>query len=55
MQMKSCLPIIDDLVEANWFSKDELLTVEQIPGGREFFAEMGYVDLPKRTFEGGII
>ena len=49
------LTLTDDLVEANWFSKTELLNVEQIPGGREFFAEMGYVDLPKMTFEGGII
>lgn len=38
----------DDLVEANWFSRSELLEVTQIPGGREFFAEMGYVDLPKK-------
>jgi 8-oxo-dGTP pyrophosphatase MutT (NUDIX family) len=45
------LNLTDDLVETNWFSKAELLTVEQIPGGREFFAEMGYLDLPKLTFK----
>ena len=35
----------DDLVEAKWFTKIELLTVQQIPGGKEFFEQMGY--LPK--------
>lgn len=49
------LTLTDDLVEANWFSKDELLSVEQIPGGREFFAKMGYLDLPKMTSGGGIV
>ena len=33
----------DDLVEVRWFSKEELPTVKQIPGGKEFFQEMGYM------------
>lgn len=33
----------DDLVELRWFSREELATVEQIPGGREFFAAAGYL------------
>ena len=33
----------DDLVEMRWFTKKELKTVKQIPGGREFFVEMGYI------------
>jgi nucleoside triphosphatase len=33
----------DDLVELKWFSKEELENVEQIPGGREFFEEAGYI------------
>ena len=32
-----------DLVETRWFEKDELSSVKQIPGGREFFQEMGYM------------
>ncbi len=27
-----------------WFSREELNEVEQIPGGREFFREMGYMN-----------
>lgn len=38
------LHLEDDLVEAKWFSKEELLEVKQIPGGKEFFEEMGYMD-----------
>lgn len=37
-----------DLVETRWFDKNELSFVKQIPGGKEFFQEMGYVpsDIP---------
>ncbi len=38
------LNLEDDLVEAKWFSRDELLEVKQIPGGKEFFEEMGYME-----------
>lgn len=38
------LRLDDDLVEARWFTRDELPSVEQIPGGKEFFEEMGYMD-----------
>ena len=34
----------DDLVELKWFSKDELSDVEQVPGGKDFFAEAGYIE-----------
>ncbi len=34
----------DDLVEVRWFTKEELQNVKQIPGGREFFIEAGYMD-----------
>ena len=37
------LHLNDDLVEARWFNKEELLNVKQIPGGKEFFEEMGYM------------
>ena len=37
------LHLDDDLIEARWFSKGELPDVKQIPGGREFFIEMGYI------------
>jgi nucleoside triphosphatase len=33
----------DDLVELRWFNAEELAGVQQIPGGREFFIEMGYI------------
>jgi 8-oxo-dGTP pyrophosphatase MutT (NUDIX family) len=33
----------DDLVELAWYAPDELAGVEQIPGGREFFIEQGYI------------
>jgi len=33
----------DDLVELHWFGPDELASVEQIPGGREFFQEIGLI------------
>lgn len=35
----------DDLVTAEWFSKEELATVKQIPGGREFFIRQGYITI----------
>ena len=37
------LSLTDDLVEAEWFSREELASVTQIPGGKEFFIEMGYM------------
>jgi len=37
------LHLDDDLIEAKWFSKEELPTVQQIPGGKEFFEQMGYM------------
>jgi 8-oxo-dGTP pyrophosphatase MutT (NUDIX family) len=33
----------DDLVEARWFSMEELPNVKQIPGGREFFEAIGLI------------
>lgn len=33
----------DDLVELTWFSPEELADVKQIPGGKEFFIEAGYI------------
>ncbi len=32
-----------DLVELRWFTPEELKTVNQIPGGKEFFEAMGYI------------
>ncbi len=37
------LHLDDDLIEARWFSKEELVNVKQIPGGKEFFEQMGYI------------
>jgi 8-oxo-dGTP pyrophosphatase MutT (NUDIX family) len=37
------LHLSDDLVEATWFSKEELPNVKQIPGGKEFFQQAGYI------------
>ena len=37
------LHLDDDLVEARWFTKEELQTVPQIPTGKEFFQKMGYM------------
>lgn len=37
------LHLNDDLVETKWFSKEELPSVKQIPGGKEFFEKMGYI------------
>jgi 8-oxo-dGTP pyrophosphatase MutT (NUDIX family) len=33
----------DDLVELRWFAQNELADVEQIPGGKEFFIQAGYI------------
>lgn len=33
----------DDLIEMRWFSKEELSTIKQIPGGKEFFIQAGYI------------
>jgi ADP-ribose pyrophosphatase YjhB (NUDIX family) len=33
----------DDLVELRWYTKDELASVQQIPGGKDFFREAGYL------------
>lgn len=33
----------DDLVEIKWFSAEELPNVKQIPGGKEFFRQAGYI------------
>jgi len=33
----------DDLVEIKWFNPEELKKVKQIPGGREFFIQAGYM------------
>jgi 8-oxo-dGTP pyrophosphatase MutT (NUDIX family) len=33
----------DDLIELRWFEPDELASVKQIPGGREFFIQAGYI------------
>ncbi len=38
------LSLDDDLVEVRWFTREELQHVQQIPGGKEFFQEMGYMD-----------
>ncbi len=34
----------DDLVELRWFSREEISGIQQIPGGKEFFIEAGYMD-----------
>lgn len=33
----------DDLVELRWFGPEELSSLEQIPGGREFFQAIGLI------------
>lgn len=37
------LTLGDDLVSAQWLSKEELAFAKQIPGGKEFFQKMGYI------------
>jgi len=34
----------DDLVEMKWFNLDELKDVKQIPGGKDFFIQAGYIN-----------
>lgn len=34
----------DDLIELRWFSQDELSDIEQVPGGKEFFIQAGYIN-----------
>jgi 8-oxo-dGTP pyrophosphatase MutT (NUDIX family) len=38
----------DDLVELHWFDEEELAHAKQIPGGKEFFIEAGYIK-PNKT------
>lgn len=33
----------DDLIEFRWFSREELPSVKQIPGGKEFFQKIGLI------------
>ena len=33
----------DDLIKTRWFTLDELTSLKQIPGGREFFQKLGYI------------
>lgn len=42
-QLEQALRPGDDLVELRWFSPNELSEVDQIPGGREFFVQAGYI------------
>jgi len=37
------LRLDDDLIETRWFSMNELPSVKQIPGGKEFFQKLGYI------------
>ncbi len=37
------LELNDDLIETRWYSKEELPNVEQIPGGKEFFQQIGLI------------
>jgi len=37
------LHLKDNLVEIKWFSPEELPTVKQIPGGKEFFQKIGLI------------
>ncbi len=37
------LRLDDDLIEVRWFTKEELPGVKQIPGGREFFQQIGLI------------
>lgn len=34
----------DEFAELRWFSPEELGGINQIPGGREFFVEQGYIN-----------
>lgn len=33
----------DDLVELHWFTKEELPSIDQAAGGKEFFQQAGYI------------
>ncbi|MDO8571627.1 MAG: NUDIX hydrolase [bacterium] len=33
----------DDLVELQWFTPEDLMNIQQIPGGKEFFEQKGYM------------
>lgn len=33
----------DDLIELHWFAPEQLADIKQIPGGKEFFLEAGYI------------
>jgi len=37
----------DDLVELRWFTPEDLINITQIPGGREFFEQKGYMPKAK--------
>ena len=37
------LHLNDDLVKAHWFTLEELASVQQIPGSKEWFKKMGYI------------
>ncbi|HEY1644909.1 MAG TPA: NUDIX hydrolase [Candidatus Saccharimonadales bacterium] len=43
IELEGILKPGDDLVELHWFDEDELSSAEQIPGGKEFFVEAGYL------------
>ena len=45
----------DDLVELQWFSREELQEVKQMPEGIEFFVAEGYMDQPQEGKEFKII
>ena len=34
----------DDLIEVKWFTREELATIQLVPGGREFFEKIGLID-----------
>lgn len=38
------LKLDDDLVETRWFAKDELPYIKQVPHGKAFFKQAGYID-----------
>jgi nucleoside triphosphatase len=37
------LKLSDDLIETRWFSMEELPNIKQIPGGKEFFQQIGLI------------
>lgn len=34
----------DDLINFDWFDRDQLLTMKHTPGAKEFFEQAGYID-----------